>query len=104
MLKLIQYGATLNVVTVDNETPLYLATQGCLEAPLDDSLKCHVAVVLELLLSGADSSIAITENGLTPLHMAAHNGCLGAVLSLIGHGATLDAVTADGKTPLYLAF
>jgi ankyrin repeat protein len=42
-------------------------------------------------------------DGLRPLHVAIINGHLQAVISALENGASINAITAQGKTPLHLA-
>ena len=43
-----------------------------------------------------------TSQGLTPLHIAAHEGHSAVVEMLVGYGADLNATVEDGNTPLFL--
>ena len=44
-----------------------------------------------------------TEDGVTPLHWAAHEGNAGTVAVLIDAGANIRANTKDGKLPADIA-
>ena len=64
----------------------------------------HLAVVTKLIAAGADVNKARTDDGSTPLFMAAEKGHLTVVTKLIAAGALVDkAETDDGTTPLYIA-
>jgi ankyrin repeat protein len=59
--------------------------------------------VAELLLTkGADIN-ARNDDGWTPLHWAARNGCDQETEFLLGRNAAVDARDKDGNTPLHLA-
>ena len=47
--------------------------------------------------------IVKTNDGETPLHLAAEYGNEQTVSILINHNATINAKIKDGKTPLHLA-
>ena len=61
-------------------------------------------MVTKLIAAGADVNKARTDDGSTPLFMAAEKGHLTVVTKLIAAGALVDkAETDDGTTPLYIA-
>ncbi len=73
--------------------PLYRATRNK-----------HTAVVRVLLENGADpNTVALTENGMTPLHQAVISGREDMVYALVEAGARADLADAFGVTPLQLA-
>jgi acyl-coenzyme A thioesterase PaaI-like protein len=94
--KLVHNGANVNVRNAYGESPLYLA-----------ALFRHTAIVTCLLEQGADMAIANTEDGNTPLHVAALWGQLAAVEQLCRFGgfgsAAITARNKGNKTPLDLA-
>jgi ankyrin repeat protein len=60
--------------------------------------------VERLIATGAGVDKAMTDNGSTPLFVAAQNGHLPVVERLIAAGADVDkARTTDGTTPLFMA-
>lgn len=60
--------------------------------------------VLEMLLKrGAIADVASTAEGLTPLHIAASQGALGAARLLVTHGASPRVTDSGGKTPAFHA-
>ncbi|TYZ58284.1 hypothetical protein PybrP1_011927, partial [[Pythium] brassicae (nom. inval.)] len=74
----------------------------------------HAAVVRELLESNAAVDVVTddehgasvdmaTEDGATPLYVAAQNGNLEAVSALIAHSASVNLVMEDDATPLFIA-
>ncbi len=81
----------LDVRNDDGLTPANLA-----------ALRGHVAVVEELLLFGADTSIGDTEGSLL-LHNAAAGGALQVVELLLGEGVALSVPDNNGMTPLHFA-
>ena len=66
------------------------------------SLETSVKVFRRFISEKSDVN-AIDRNGLTPLHRAASNGNLSAVLILIKHGADLNKRDNVGTTPLHSA-
>lgn len=62
----------------------------------------HVALVLELLLAGANPNVADPACGLTVLHDTSRDG-YDTVETLLEHGADANMVDNDGNLPLHLA-
>ena len=56
-----------------------------------------------LLEAGADACVSRGEDPITPLHYAAYGGYDDIVGALIAAGASVDAMDADGSTPLQFA-
>lgn len=115
---LVQNGARVGVKTKrglrPGATPLHLAAGSLYTASLTpselDDQALHAAArrrrrdaVRMLLAAGADVN-AQTENGFTPLHIAAMEDDDRLCDLLLTHGAKLDAKTQDGRTPCELAF
>ena len=59
--------------------------------------------VLWLLAHGADPNSVFTENGETPLHVAARAWDVPVVESMVAHGADIARRRADGRTPYAVA-
>jgi ankyrin repeat protein len=55
--------------------------------------------ILTLISRGGDPSYA-SETGMTPLHVATHNGNIGVIHVLLESGANTEVATVDGITPL----
>jgi len=129
---LIKAGADVNISANDGSTALLEAAEGSREISLmlmdkgaditarrDDGRGIFTSTTFgilmgkvdldfaELILSkGADINEAATSGdvaGWTAIHYAASNGNAELLKFLIKNGANVNAVTADGKTPLSLA-
>ena len=129
---LIKAGADVNISANDGSTALLEAAEGSREISLmlmdkgaditarrDDGRGIFTSTTFgilmgkvdldfaELILSkGADVNEAATSGdvaGWTAIHYAASNGNAELLKFLIKNGANVNAVTADGKTPLSLA-
>ncbi|KAJ4306633.1 hypothetical protein N0V88_001438 [Collariella sp. IMI 366227] len=70
--------------------------------PIHVAARAHTGVVLRLMNAGADISAA-TNEGHTPLHLAAWARKSNTVGLLLQAGAVVDAVDKKGRTPLYYA-
>ncbi|XP_014274020.1 protein draper isoform X2 [Halyomorpha halys] len=58
----------------------------------------------DLCAQGVNMNIAdINNNYQTPLHLAAKNGCVFTMLTVMGCGVNINAMDGDGNTPLHLA-
>ena len=90
---LVENGADVRESGRDGNTPL---TAAALSGYKDPSL------VNYLIDKGADPN-AKNAHGSTALHFAAEKGCLETVKVLIKHGAHLEALDAEGLTPLQRA-
>ena len=72
----------------------------CVRHPFNGSLKC-VSLLVE---AGANKDQGTTDDGATPLLIAARNGHLEVVRFLVESGANKDqGTTNDGATPLFIA-
>lgn len=67
------------------------------------SHRCELTEVQTLLDGGDDPNIARPEDGMTPLHFAAQEGCADVVDQLVAAGARPDVRTDSLVTPLSLA-
>ncbi|XP_065580630.1 putative ankyrin repeat protein RF_0381 [Artemia franciscana] len=95
---LIRNGANVNQTTNKGNTPLHTATSKCNKEIVD--------VLLENI--GRDKlndfiNAKTTVSGTTSLHIAAKNGSLEIVKSLLNHGATYNIENKDGKLPIDLS-
>lgn len=90
--QLIESGASVNTVTVDNITPLH---EACIQA--------HPNCARLLLEAGAQVDVR-TIHGSTPLCHACSSGSLECVLLLLKHGAKVNpSLTALTASPLHEA-
>ena len=106
VLKLLRLGADPDVADLYGETPVHKA---CLvhKAHLggqDDAPCGHVGILRDLLRAGARHSVATSDKGETPLHLACVVAQRECAIELIQSGASLSARDADGRTPLHRAF
>lgn len=88
---LIEFGADVNILNEDGDTPLHYA-----------SMEGHLEIVKYLIESGADVNILDKERD-TPLHYASDNGNLDTVKYLIQHGAKINIQNEYDETPLHKA-
>lgn len=63
----------------------------------------YLAVIIDLVVAGADLEARESCHGATPLHLAAQEGHSEVVEALIGAGANKDCRSRDGSTPLCIA-
>lgn len=56
-----------------------------------------------LVRAGADVNMELDDNASRPLHIAAQEGFIAGVKSLLDHGADIEAVNGDGETALLVA-
>jgi len=131
--QLINLGADVNAVTKENVTPLYLATWKGFNEIIQLLLKYHADPNIVLPDGGSVLSVACTKNnvqavewlmqkkrinlsqrvinnGYTPLHYAAKNGCASCINLILERNQRssipqnlLNARSKSGKTPLYIA-
>lgn len=111
-------GADANNNDIDRRTPIYHAVNGTEVAQITNmrntllyiaSSKGHREVV-DILLQYVRSdelhdfiNAKTTYDGTTSLHVAAKNGFLRVVMSLLKHGATYNIENKEGKTPINLS-
>ena len=87
------------------------STQSMQQRPLTFSQPCpgwaakkgHAAAAQLLLARGASSHVADSVNGWTQLHWAALGGSVEVARLLLDAGASLDAQSCGGCTPLHIA-
>ncbi|CAH0702580.1 unnamed protein product [Spodoptera exigua] len=123
---LLQKGESVDVTTNDNYTALHIAVESCKPAVVETLLgygadvhvrggkqretALHIAAripdgdkcALMLLKSGAGPNKA-TEDGQTPVHVAAKYGNLATLLLLLEDGGDPLRKTKTGETPLHMA-
>lgn len=118
---LLEHGADVNAVNEAGETPLHMVTSYVVP-PHPEKHKHRVMPVgsvgglpyeivfperqmrsLRAILRHKPPINAASENGLTPLHLAAFRGHADMVKQLLESGANDKAVTKNGMTPLALA-
>lgn len=91
--ELINAGANINHKAHNGATPLCVA-----------SLKGHNEIVALLVTNQADKSLAWGERiYLKPIHMAAQNGHLDVIKTLLANGDDINSRAFGGQTPLYIA-
>ncbi|CAN0483041.1 unnamed protein product, partial [Ectocarpus sp. 12 AP-2014] len=89
---LIQHGAFVDATD----------SRGC-TALFKVSLDTNAALVDKLVAAGASMNGIVDATGRTPLHHACMNDCPEAIVSMLRHGARVDAKDDDGDTPLHAA-
>ncbi|XP_045533484.1 serine/threonine-protein phosphatase 6 regulatory ankyrin repeat subunit B [Pieris brassicae] len=123
---LLQKGESVDVTTNDNYTALHIAVESCKPAVVETLLgygadvhirggkqretPLHIAAripdgdkcALMLLKSGAGPNKA-TEDGMTPVHVAARHGNLTTLVLLLEDGGDPLRKTKSGETPLHMA-
>ncbi|KAK2724436.1 hypothetical protein QYM36_001072 [Artemia franciscana] len=86
---LVSKGAAINAVGYDGQTALYFAVS-----------KGEISLTKYLLELNANPNLKLRRSRWTPLHYAAMKGDLEISRLLVSNGATIDAFTSDGRTPL----
>ncbi|KAI4832223.1 hypothetical protein KUCAC02_015197 [Chaenocephalus aceratus] len=110
---LLQHKAPVDDVTLDYLTALHVAahcghyrvTKLLLDKKANPNIRAlkNRVKVMELLVKYGASIQAITESGLTPIHVAAFMGHLNIVLLLLQNGASPDVRNIRGETALHMA-
>lgn len=68
------------------------------------ALECEPEIAMALLTSGLGGEVdCLTSTGLTPLMLAALQGCMSVAKVLLSQGANINIATEDGITALLLA-
>jgi ankyrin repeat protein len=90
---LLAYGADVNALALNNNTPLYIAVSH------------QNAALVQFLLNEAkaDPTIGTAQDGQTPLHLAIALSNEQITTYLIEAGADINAITTKGDTPLLFA-
>ena len=92
---LLARGASVDRLDANGLTPLMTALQSCPQSA--------VGAFIDLLLD-ADASVHLaTQDGITPLYMASHQGHVSCVRQLLAAGANADVASSRGYTPLGVA-
>jgi uncharacterized protein len=104
MRLLLEYGADPTINTEENITPLMAAAGIAWASNQDRASESQVLEAVKLMVDdlGADVN-AISDLGETAMHAAAYRGANSVVQYLFDHGADLDGVAKDGRTPLIIA-
>ena len=93
---LLAAGADVRARGSNDYTPLH---EACSQTGGD-----NVKTVITLLIAaGANVNAASSSDGNTPLHKAAYSGNIEAVRLLLESGANVNAINAEGKSPLAMA-
>jgi len=91
--ELLAVGADTNVSDMNADTPLFVAVK-----------ERHTAAATELIAGGhADIRRRDVARARQPLHYAAELGLADVATALLDAGSDVNAVDADGRTPLVLA-
>ena len=91
--ELLAVGADTNVSDMNADTPLFVAVK-----------ERHTAAATELITGGhADVRRRDVARARQPLHYAAELGLADIATALLDAGSDVNAVDADGRTPLMLA-
>ena len=91
--ELLAVGADTNVSDMNADTPLFVAVK-----------ERHSAAATELIADGhVDVRRRDVARARQPLHYAAELGLADVAIALLDAGSDVNAVDADGRTPLMLA-
>ncbi|CAN0430808.1 unnamed protein product, partial [Hapterophycus canaliculatus] len=90
---LIKHGLSVDTTNYEGRTALFMAA----ERPN------NVAAIDALVAAGARVAGLVDNDGMTPLHLAATGDCSKCIISLLKHGACIDARDRVGQTPLHAA-
>jgi len=104
MRLLLAYGADSTIGTEERITPLMAAAGIAWASNQDRASESQVLEAVKLLVEeqGADVN-DVSDLGETAMHAAAYRGANSVVQYLFDHGAKLDVVAKDGRTPLIVA-
>jgi ankyrin repeat protein len=108
---LLEKGASVNVVTADNKTPLHLALENgheqianlLTETTTENDSSIRNVKTTAILTDTRASLDDFEYNNESRLHLAAYNGDVKTVKLLIDEGEIVDAVTNIRETPLHIA-
>lgn len=89
----IDQGLDINITDEHGNTALHIAV-----------IERSFASIIFLMRNYALNINALNGDGLTPLNLAIQNGHEGSVVHLIKFGASLSITSAQGNSPLHLAF
>jgi ankyrin repeat protein len=104
MRLLLAHGADPTIGTEERISPLMAAAGIAWASNQDRASESQVLDAVTLLVDeqGADVN-EVSDLGETAMHAAAYRGANSVVQYLFDHGATLDVVARDGRTPLIVA-
>ncbi len=104
MRLLLDHGADPGIGTEENITPLMAAAGIAWASNQDRASESQVLEAVKLLVGELGAGVnTVSALGETAMHAAAYRGANSVVQYLFDHGASLDVVAKDGRTPLIVA-
>jgi hypothetical protein len=100
---LLDYKADINARGPGDWTPIHIVSAGTNNPNTPYNGPHLLPNVARLLLEHGADVDALTDDGLTPLHMAVESGRVEVARVLLEHGANVGAEDNEGKTPFQIA-
>ena len=95
---LINQGANVNASNRNGDSPLHVASP----SHFDSQKSSYLSIIKALVAAGANVNVQ-SHLGKTPLHEAASNRSADAIRVLLAAGADANLADNEGRTPLHLA-